>query len=474
MKKILLLIISLNLLFLSSLPANTSELLKIDLPSDELKAKRRLLINSEQVQIIIKEYLIESVAANIEFIDKNAKVLAKFGKIKKGKIIWNFKLIDKKFLQVKFNKENYATLLAKIKEKSIKPFYELALTNPKSNAIIKSYDIIFSEFAELTVNIKHPGSLSPGEELNQKITVSIENKGKAEAKDFTVDIVISSDFKIAYQPAVESNTFKDDMLLKNGRIKIESLKAGETKTLSFLDPVIIPVDLAPRQYYLGAIIDADNKIIEPDKENNIFSGFLMITVPAPKKITVDLSDAKLLFQPKGYAFKIVTQGITVSDGKEWRRCKMKANIYQFQHASWKDFHWEIDTMERSLWRVQGAKFCKSGGKAKRIKARIMVIGVSRNAPPHSVTIHLPKTQMEFIPQTRKFLITTFDARISHIQLWQTCSPVSHLYQFKHNYWKDYYWEINIMKNTLNQVTGKTLCRTGGTQKTLKLKVNIDK
>lgn len=474
MKRNLVLIIIFNLFFISSAIAATSEYLKIELPSESLMEKRRLHIDTNQIKSIIKEYLKESVTANIEFIDKNAKILAKFGRIKKGKIKWDFKLVDETYLLVKFDTQNYWPLVEKIKEKSIEPAYELALSDLKTKTIIKSYDIVFAEFPELTVSIKHPEKLAPGVEINNSITVRVENKGRVEARDFSLDLVLSSDFKIAYQPAVASDTFKDDMLLQNGRIKIESLKPGEIKTLSFKDPILLPADLAPKQYYLGAVIDSDNQIMESDKNNNIFSGFLMITVPAPKKVTVALTDARLDFQPKGYAFKIVSRGINISDGKEWRRCRMKPNIYQFQHGSWKDFHWEINTVRRTLWRITGAKFCKTGGKAKQIKTKMKVIGGSASAAPESVSLELPETRLEFLPETRKFQINTFDSQISYTQLWQTCAPASHLYQFKHNYWQDFYLEINTLRNTFSQVTGKTLCKTGGNQKNLNLEVKIEK
>jgi len=88
--------------------------------------------------------------------------------------------------------------------------------------------------------------------MGGRVTVKVQNKGTNPAGEFTVELVLSSDTQIPLQPGTYSDTFVEDMLLRGGRRKVESLDPGETKTLKLEGPLKIPADTPPGRFYLGS------------------------------------------------------------------------------------------------------------------------------------------------------------------------------------------------------------------------------
>ena len=78
----------------------------------------------------------------------------------------------------------------------------------------------------------------------------------------------------------------------------------------------------------------------------------------------------------------------LSDGKDWKLCKMKPHVYQIKHVSWSDFFWEIDTYEKAVWEIKGVDFCKKGGKGRELGIKVKVEGGSLLIPPSRFTLKL--------------------------------------------------------------------------------------
>ena len=149
-------------------------------------------------------------------------------------------------------------------------------------------------------------------------------------------------------------------------------------------------------------------------------------------------------------------------------------IYQIKHRTWENFHWEIDTVDKSVWRITGAKFCGKGGNDKEIRTKVLVRGGSKTTLPLEVVIELPETQLVYEPPGNKFLISSFGDRISYPQLWQACNLESHLYQFKQLNWTTRFWEINTFTQKVKLVTtGGKFCRSGGVAAILTLPLEVE-
>jgi hypothetical protein len=302
----------------------------------------------------------------------------------------------------------------------------------------------------------------------------VENNGTADAEKFHVDLVLSKDNKIPVQPAVPSEKFTSGMLLENGRQTFTLLKPGESITLTLKKPVKIPLDTLPDKYYLGAVIDSGNTLKELDESNNVYAGFILITVAAPKRFFVDMPDTQLVYNPNTYELKILCKGTMLSDGKDWRKCRIKPYVNQIKHVSWSDFLWEINTIERGVYQVKSTAFCKTGGKTdKELKLKMDVKGGSRTTMPTQITLNLPETYMQFETEKGLLNITSHDNQIAYLTFWKIYKFRSHLYQLKHNIWKDFFWEVDTFHKVPNVVKGVKFTEEGGTKTPMDLKVRVE-
>ncbi|MDQ1352422.1 MAG: hypothetical protein QG657_2728, partial [Acidobacteriota bacterium] len=405
MKKVILFFIIVLLFSTQAATAVDLKLMRVEIPTE----KNKLLFNLPDLEKILGELNLQDMSGNIKFTDDTGNVLAILGKVKSGKIKWEQKVVNEKFLEVKLGKDEYPTILASVQEKAKAPGYQLQvietqfdLESAKNRLVstyekkgkfieksdsLKSVEVTFTELVDLVPDMQHPIEVSPGELIGKQISVRVENQGNVPAKDFFVELVFSRDNQVPGKPATFSENFTEDMLLKDGREKIDILNPGESKTLIFKDSVIIPADTTPDKYYLAAVVDPENTVQEANESNNTFVKFMMISFPPPKRIVIDMPDTQLTYEPASFAVKIVCKGDMLSDGKDWRKCQIRAYIHQLKHAVWeKDCHWEINTFDRGIWRIKNAEFCKGGGDGDEVKMKMEVHGGSKIFPPSALIL----------------------------------------------------------------------------------------
>jgi hypothetical protein len=445
-----------------------------EIPEDPAAVKNKLLFNLSQLQTLTNEMAAAVAAANIELVNMQDVNLANLGTVKKGKVKWNHKISGDKFLVVEFAVTDYALLCEKIKSRAIRPGFKLTVIDSETRAIIKSQEVTFCDFADLAVQLHYPVQATPGQNLQSEVAVAIENKGSAAAKNIVLEIVLSSDNQIPQKAAVVSDQFTEDVRLGDGREIIPLLEAGQQLTVNFHGTLKIPADTPPGKYYLGVVADPENQINEISKENNIDSGFIMLSVPEPASFTLEMPETVLTFEPAAYGFKITCLGTVLSDGKDWKLCKMKPNLYQIKHVSWSDFFWEIDTYEKAAWEVKGTDFCKKGGKARSLDIKIDVKGGSLMIPPVSFTLKLAKTQLRFEPATKKFALLAYGNPIYHLPFWWICKREAHLYQIRFILWENFFWQVDTFKKQVSQISGDKFCSAEGSANAMPLKVEVEK
>jgi hypothetical protein len=107
-----------------------------------------------------------------------------------------------------------------------------------------------------------PQTIETGKHL--KINGMIANAGGAKSGPFFVDIYLSTDARIA----------RDDYQLAHIGMDLD---AGASAQLSWLNP--LPETIAPGTYYVGWLIDPDNRVAEDDESNNVvvLDGQLTVT-----------------------------------------------------------------------------------------------------------------------------------------------------------------------------------------------------
>ena len=181
---------------------------------------------------------------------------------------------------------------------------------------------ILLKMPDLTVSIKCPSRAYPGQELGKSIRVVVENRGMAVAKDFFVDLVISSDTTIPVKYANYSPNFHEDVLFKGGRTHISSLAAGVTINVKSLGAKI-PDDIPFGIYYLGAVVDPGKKVKELNENNNTALCRIKIEVLIKKVKQWITSPASRELDITGEGFgdtqgsKIVRMGTYTLDVWEW-------------------------------------------------------------------------------------------------------------------------------------------------------------
>ncbi|MCK5058875.1 MAG: hypothetical protein KAT34_19665, partial [Candidatus Aminicenantes bacterium] len=181
MKRQLLLPVIIILLFSTQfLTGDSLKLLKIE----ETGEREKLSFDLRDVEAMVAGFDTGNLTVNIEFADMQDKVLARLGKLKKGKIKWVHKVESKKKMLVKFDKADFPGVLQKIRENPKQPGFQVILSNSKTNEVLTSFEISIAPFPDLVLAVTYPIKVKPGEDLKGKISATVKNTGSAPAGNF--------------------------------------------------------------------------------------------------------------------------------------------------------------------------------------------------------------------------------------------------------------------------------------------------
>jgi len=475
MKKILLAILAFAIL-IPGLPAGeeTVKILPMEIPADGASGANTLLAVLSRLQALGEELTADVPAADIMLLNAQGSPLVTLGSLKKNKLKWDHKTFQGKFLALKFAAAEYTALAGSIKAKTPLPGYQIVVCDPETQAVIKRFAVAFSDLADLAVQLNYPVKAAPGQALRQEVTVSLENRGSVAARNIRLEIVLSGDDRVPLRRAPAAATFVEDMLLENGSETIPVLEAGQQTTVTFNGSLKLPEDTPPGKHYLAVTVDPENSISELSDDNNISQGYIMINVPEPAAFAVEMPETVLHFVPADYGFKIVCFDTLFSDGKDWKLCKMKPNVYQIKHVSWNDFFWEIDTYEKVVWEITGIAFCKKGGKSRDLNIKVEVVGGSLLTPPSRFTLKLERTRLRFEPATKKFVLLTYEKPVCHLPFWWVCKREPYLYQVRCVLWEDFFWQVDTFKKEADRISGGKFCSIGGSAAKLPAQVTVEK
>ncbi|MFC2156096.1 hypothetical protein ACFLRB_06380 [Acidobacteriota bacterium] len=110
-----------------------------------------------------------------------------------------------------------------------------------------------------------------GESLGASFQVIAGSTFTSALKDIAVDIILTSNpsYPAPAPQAVYSPNYADNVMLKGGREHISFTGVGKVNVI-LNGTNIIPTDTPPGNYFLGAVIDAGNKVREANERNNVF------------------------------------------------------------------------------------------------------------------------------------------------------------------------------------------------------------
>ena len=450
------------------------KILPLEIPAGQAGGDNTLLADLASLEAIGNELASGMLSGNFVLLNDKNSPLITLGNLKKGKIKWEHKTSGNKFLALRFAAADYVLLAEMVKAKQPLEGYQIAICDEMTQAVNRSFALAFGDFADLAVEMNYPVHASPGQSLRQDVSVTLENKGTVAASNIKLEIVLSGDDAIPLRSAPVAASFGEDILLENGSETVPHLEAGQRLTVTFSGSLKIPDDTPPGKYYLAVVADPEKRIGELGEKNNIHAGYMMVDVPEPAAFNVELPETVLHFEPVGFGFKIVCFDTVLSDGKDWKLCKMQPNIYQIKHVSWSDFFWEIDTYDRTVWEVTGSDFCKKGGKARDLKIKVEVAGGSLITPPSRFSLKLVNTRLRFEPAAKKFALLAYEKPICHLPFWWVCKRDSALFQIRYVLWQDFFWQVDVFRKLAEKVSGGKFCQTGGTPAMLPAKVTVEK
>jgi hypothetical protein len=143
-------------------------------------------------------------------------------------------------------------------------------------------------------------------------------------------------------------------------------------------------------------------------------------------------------------------------------------------VGWEEkYHWEINTLNRAMWQIKQAVFCKTGGVGEECKAKVEVTGGSKVAPPSKIVLKLTDAHLKYEPESGKLQLLTCGDQIAYIPFWKVARLQAHIYQFKYDTWTDFFWEVDTFKKEVRTITGGIFGKEGGTAAPLPLNVKVE-
>ncbi len=463
--------------FISALLAGDDavKILPLEIPANRAAEPNTLWFDLARLQAVSDELTAGMLSGDIVLLKGHGSPpLATLGNMKKGKVKWGHKTVAGKSLAVKFSPADYVMLSEMILARKPQPGFMIAASNETTQEVLSSFAVAFGDFPDLAVQLNYPIKVSPGQALGRDIQVVLENRGSVAASNIGLQIVLSSDDAIPLRPASYSASYGEDILLQDGSETVPRLEPGQQVTVNFGGSLKLPENTPPGKHYLAAVADPENSINELSEENNTHPGYIMVDFPEPSAFNLELPETVLYFEPLGFGFKITHLDTVLSDGKDWKLCKMQPNIYHIKHVSWSDYFWEIDTYDRAVWEITGSDFCRKGGKARNLKIKVEVAGGSLITPPAHFTLKLATTRLRFEPGSKKFALLANDRPICHLPFWWVLKRESYLYQIRYILWQDFFWQVNIFKKEADRISGGKFGTADGTASKLPFVVTVEK
>jgi len=143
----------------------------------------------------------------------------------------------------------------------------------------RSFGQATANLADLTVSFKEPTTAAQGEDITDKVKISVKNRGGLVARNFHVDIILKESATIEHMC---------------GRGFIASLRPGQSisSARAMALPVSIPGGIRPGNYQICAIADSTAVVTESNETNNRVCHRITITqrvlkIDVPPKIPVD-------------------------------------------------------------------------------------------------------------------------------------------------------------------------------------------
>lgn len=192
----------------------------------------------------------------------------------------------------------------------------------------------------------------------------------------------------------------------------------------------------------------------------------------PTRFFLDFVDAYLVYEPSSNILQIATEGNVLSYGGDWQKCKMKPYLFHLKQNVWKDFYWKVNTSGKEVYMVKGGTFCQLGGTEEKLTFTVDVVGNPENPTRFFIRFGQYGAYLVYVPSTNILQIIAGAVVLSHGGDWQRCKVYPYLFHFKQNVWKGFFWKVNTSMKSAWRTTGGTICKIGGSDTPLQMRVKI--
>lgn len=154
---------------------------------------------------------------------------------------------------------------------------------------------------DLTVDITAPGRVVPGQDIGSAISLTAKNAGRRTARGtntssdgYMIDVFLSSDNVYPTGYAIYSAKYKEDVLLRGGRVS-NTQDLGRGASANYSTGAVIPANTPPGRYNICARIDSGNKVREANEDNNVSCAAVRVQPPRAAPLVQGCST----FDPNG-------------------------------------------------------------------------------------------------------------------------------------------------------------------------------
>lgn len=280
-----------------------------------------------------------------------------------------------------------------------------------------------------------------------------------------------------------SFTFSGDNL---GRWRVRAVKAGRRsdwspwwtfrfktgETPEAQAPVTKPAPKTVQKKPVPKIAVPKKPVPKPVPKKAAVKPAAAQVLPVPQQFFLDFVDAYLVFQPSSNSIQIITEGLVLSYGSDWEKCRLRPYLYHIRQDNWQGFYWQVNTSRKEVHKVTGGEFCRIGGTRKKLDMTVDVVGGSDTIPPSRFVLRFQAAYLVFVPTSEALQITAEGNVLSYGNDWEKCQLKPYLYNLKQKFWRGFHWKINTGRKTVYKVTGGEFCKMEGSDTPMLMGVRV--
>jgi len=195
---------------------------------------------------------------------------------------------------------------------------------------------------------------------------------------------------------------------------------------------------------------------------------------APKRFTLNFTDAYLVYVPQNGTLQITAQGNVLSYGGDWEAKRVKSYLYHMRLRTWQGFFWKVNTSRKEVYRIRGGTFGSvlGGGNETRLAADVEVVGGAGGADPDRFLIKFPASYMVYSIADDVLQLAAEGNVLSYCSDWQRCKVQANTYHFKQSNWDRFYWKVHTLSKKAWRCRNGVFCQAGGSDQLLDIEVKV--